>query len=914
MNKVSPIDRVRVFISSVCGKERYDSIRMRLKKGIIDTKMAVAFVFEDSPASTKPIIPSYMHQLDDAHICIFLIDNKDGPSLGVIREHKRATELSKKCVYLFCDSDCDEPTPMQNEITSKGNCKYQIVHSFEEFVSVGLISLVEDISTIYRDYCLGRLIYPDNDTPIDKVTTIEATISHQIVIPSNKTKEILLKWFDFENTSVESMSDQNKNLDFYCSRFLGVVLGKRRWNDSDYMQIQNCIGQLHPQSISEIVRIRWESIRNFYYGDLRAAQQSSKKAYELAIQKPETPDWLINDILIDMRNLELRVDALSNMISLKPDSQKLLDERNSKVYYPVVDRNESHLYEKNFNLLYERDTESIYTVHMGSSIEANCEIIAESFVLKCFYGSWTQITLTPRDMIPVLSTYSKIYHNHEMYIEWLCILATEHNGKGIDAAAKYHSQTTDTLHENDIEKICECVDNIPIFHERLKSNLIVLEKFSYFFSDYHFTSFSYSLLKEIDEWFDGDENSRIINVGDYIFPALKASAMRVDYDRIARIIMKGFIKGLKRFYDDALDCITALKIEELSEETQVNLVNQIITMIKDKDAQSYYRYLEVAILYLKAHCTISLTKLDQEVLLFMSDAFQRKYTSDTSDYEKPIAFIDEKVKTIEQRNIIQGKNGGYFGWGDDPYGSLQNLIRVHGNELADEQLVRIYTAVEDTLIRSKQTISTKRDALCLAIEVYATIHDNSPIRDKLFSALSNLIAQKHYCDFMYQDTEWIILFAARLFLAVISEKMDYEIIEMLSISANTQSTEHVRVLDLIETVLFNRKLLDRNPSLLHTLAQYVVTSKYNEEEEIRLKAVYCLFDLSATELSTLALSQLSKCMDNDTMPIKRRILWYIKTIKDRDEKMHEYILNKGLADNHYLIRCIAQRIKKDSEF
>ena len=709
MNKVRPIDKVRVFISSICGKEKYDSIRIRLKKGIIDTQMASAFVFEDSPASTKPVVPSYMHQLDDSHICIFLIDNKDGPSPGVIREHKRAIELSKKCVYLFCDADCKEPTQMQNEITRKGNCKYQIVHNFEEFISVGLISLVEDISAIYRDYCLGRLIYPDNDAPtIDKETTIEATISRQIVIPSKRTKDILLKWFDFKNTSVESMEDQNEDLDFYCSRFLGVVLGKRRWNDPDYIQIQNCLGQLHPHAINEIIRIRWECIRNFFYGDLRAAHQSSKKAYELAIQRPETPDWLINDILIDMRNLEIRVDALSNVIRLKTDSQKLLDERNSKVYYPVVDRNESHLYERNFNLLYERDTESIFTVHMGSSIEANCEIIAESFVLKCFYGSWTQITLTPRDMIPVLSTYSKLYNSHAMYIEWLCILATEHNGKGIDAAAKYHSQTTDTLHENDIEIICECVDNIPIFHERFKSELIVLEKFSYYFSDNHFTSFSYSLLKDIDDWIDEDENSKIFKVGDYIFPAIKASAMRTDCDRIARIITKGFIKGPKRFFDDALNCITALKIEELKEETQVNLVNQIITMIKDKDAQGYYRYLEVAILYLKAHCTIPLKRLDQEVLLYMSDTFQRKYTSDTSDYENPITFINEKIKTIEQRNIIQGKNGEYIGWGDDPYGSLQNLIRLHGNILADEHLVRIYTAVEDTGLATLNCTEKKR--------------------------------------------------------------------------------------------------------------------------------------------------------------------------------------------------------------
>ncbi len=911
MSKPSPKDKVKVFISSVCGEKRYDDIRMRLKKGIISTKIADAFVFEDPPASTKPVISSYIHKLDDSHICIFLIDNKDGPPSGVLREHKRASELSKKCVYLFCDADCTEPTQMQNEIASKGNCKYQVVHSFEEFISVGLISLVEDIVTIYRDYCSGRLAYPEDDiTIIDKESTIEAPITRQTIIPSNKTRNSLLQWFDFKNTSME---DKEKDLDFYCSKFLGVVMGQKRWNEYIYIEINNCLGILHPQNIYEVIKLRWECIRNYYYGDLRAAHQSSKNAYELAVQIQDIPDWLINDLLIDMRNLEMQIDALGNIYRPKTDAQRLLDERNSKVYYPVIDRNESHLFEKNFNLLYERDTESIFTVHMGSSIEANCEIIAESFVIKCFYGSWTQITLTPRDMIPVLSTYSKLYQSHEMYIAWLCILATEHNGKGIDAAAKYHLQTTDTLHENDIEKICECVDNIPIFHERFKSKLIVLEKFAYYFSDYHFASFSYSLLKEIDEWIDEDETNRIVKVGEYIFPALKASAMRSDNERIAKIIVRLFIKRLKFFYDGALDCIRALKIEGLKEETQSILVNQIILVIKDKNAEATYRHLAPVILYIKEHCTISLNELDQVVLMHMSNTFQRDYTSDTIDYNNPVAFIYEQIKTIDQRNIIQGRGGAYIGWGDNPYGSLQNLIRINGKDLLDEQLVRMYDAIENTLIRSEQTISTKREAVCLAIEAYATIHDVTLIKNRLISTLSELIVQKHHCDYLFQDTEWIILFAARLFIAIIKEKMDYELIEMLSISANTKSAEHVQVLDLIETVTFNSKLLERNSSLLHTLAQYVVTSIYNEKEEIRLKAVYCLFDLAATELSTLALSQLSKCMDNDTMLVKRRILWRLETIKNKDEKMHEYMLNKGLADNHYLIRCIAQRIQNQSD-
>ena len=38
--------KIRVFISSICGQEKYDSIRAKLGKSITDTQLAEVYMFE----------------------------------------------------------------------------------------------------------------------------------------------------------------------------------------------------------------------------------------------------------------------------------------------------------------------------------------------------------------------------------------------------------------------------------------------------------------------------------------------------------------------------------------------------------------------------------------------------------------------------------------------------------------------------------------------------------------------------------------------------------------------------------------------------------------------------------------------------------------------------------------------------
>ena len=94
---IFPRQKIQVFISSICGVEKYDKVRDELKTAIERTQLADVYTFESKEASTLPAGNHYTWALEDSDICIFLIDNTDG-----IKEYRRRSTLSKNIILRLC--------------------------------------------------------------------------------------------------------------------------------------------------------------------------------------------------------------------------------------------------------------------------------------------------------------------------------------------------------------------------------------------------------------------------------------------------------------------------------------------------------------------------------------------------------------------------------------------------------------------------------------------------------------------------------------------------------------------------------------------------------------------------------------------------------------------------------------------
>lgn len=94
---IFPRQKIQVFISSICGVEKYDKVRDELKTAIERTQLADVYTFESKEASTLPAGNHYTWALEDSDICIRFLYN------GIIIKHQKTEPTYTKTSLFLCE-------------------------------------------------------------------------------------------------------------------------------------------------------------------------------------------------------------------------------------------------------------------------------------------------------------------------------------------------------------------------------------------------------------------------------------------------------------------------------------------------------------------------------------------------------------------------------------------------------------------------------------------------------------------------------------------------------------------------------------------------------------------------------------------------------------------------------------------
>ena len=129
----------------------------------------------------------------------------------------------------------------------------------------------------------------------------------------------------------------------FDSRFdSGHCSGQGDVSDKDILYLINCVSDLY--SDTKWLNRRWDAIRHKIVGDINDALIAENQALSLA-KNAEMPPWIIANILIDCRNFENEIFAIERKPFYNGKGQKELDELNTIVYLPVLDRYVSNIFE-----------------------------------------------------------------------------------------------------------------------------------------------------------------------------------------------------------------------------------------------------------------------------------------------------------------------------------------------------------------------------------------------------------------------------------------------------------------------------------------------------------------------------------------------------------------------------------------
>lgn len=165
--------------------------RAGLKAIIEATGIAEVYLFEDEGASTRTAGKHYTSALKKCDVCIFLIDNLDGVPDGVQVEVECVNKHHIKSLYYFCDKDSKETTALQRSLIGAEFAKSKEVHSFEEVIKHGTEDLINDLMTIYKDYCKGDLNYrPTYEEKVDVQLESNYSEANKFLISREKIANI----------------------------------------------------------------------------------------------------------------------------------------------------------------------------------------------------------------------------------------------------------------------------------------------------------------------------------------------------------------------------------------------------------------------------------------------------------------------------------------------------------------------------------------------------------------------------------------------------------------------------------------------------------------------------------------------------------------------------------------------------
>lgn len=662
--------KLRVFISSKCGG-RYTQIRKNLKEWFDGTGLIETYVYEEEPASSMNNVDAYMSYLDASEVCVFLIDNKDGVSDAVMREHQRAQSLSLRKYYVFCNETEKEPTDLQNEVRARESEKYKTVDCFENIDDVAFRSVMQDLIAFYRrrNTVSSEELAVDTSKAVDSAPIAFAyQLNKNIILDSTKLSQVISRLLGIGITE-QPLSE----VEAHCAGLFRFLLGMQAFDQSAFEQLQNYIIELHHEKMRDFFSKRFQAIKRYYSNEIDACIVSLREALQMAIATDEIPNWLAMDVAIDLRNSLNKKDHLMNRYRIDNEGQDFIQSSAEPLFYPLLDRRVSEFREKIDLYRLKIINSSPYSVHIGGDI--GISPLADIFVISVMHASLTQLQLVRSHIITLLTVLCDLYADRDMWKLLVQLLVLDRRQKDVELLlGKFNNYARYLLSSEDINTIWKAINMQPYPKMQMASKFILLQTFGDYMSDVEFLLRSNELIGYSIDWLE-DENCYIANER-WIFDFYKENMHRINSEYLIQFVDVVFCKKLRRFYDKAAELITVIYKATLSDELQQRIQSMLCTLLNDQTEYKDVHKLEDAIIYFAISATIDISRLESAVSENKPDFYSKRYSlellaKNESDY---VGHIHRYLDKIHVCNQTQGVNGHYFGNAENYFRTLENLV------------------------------------------------------------------------------------------------------------------------------------------------------------------------------------------------------------------------------------------------
>jgi len=918
---IIPKQKIQVFISSACGdepeKQKYNYVRAALKVIIESTEFAEVYVFESEGASTASAGRHYTFALEDSDVCIFLIDNSDGVPDGVQKEIDTAKKHGIKSLFYFCAQSSKEETPLQKSLKGAQFAKSVVVHDFKDFIKRGAVDLVNDLVSMYKHYCKGRLTLCEEfltEQSPDIVDIELATYSDNIA-----SKDVLSN-IDccveyFTKLILELSFEEDKktgDIDRFCAAFLPVLFEGATVNKDSLDSLLAVIEKHQTTQHFAVTKKRYEAIMEYYSGNLEACVCKLNEALQTA-KAGGLPEWLTKDILIDLRNQNSFLKESQNIFPWT-EYQEELDSSNALLYYPLLDRLDSNFYQGIIDEAIKYKIQDLGTINLGHGLSTHIKSLASIFVLSMYNGSLSHLRLLYKRVKYITFYCASRYSNWSIKKLLLKTVVVDGRKKEIDGIIRCFDDLRSRMNEKDANEIYAFANNNPIRHQKIIAKLEAFKITCYYMDNDNFNNAWVELHEFISRWIE-DKDSTIV-IGNNIFATLEECYLRISQDQLIDIICKCISKKKCRFYEELFKLVRkCVTLDSASSDSVSMLLEAIINIVRNPNERAQINSLNAALFTLRKKNRVLTEVLDKAVSEEMPDFYNGIYRLETSIEEDAdmSVFLESYIAQVHSENETQGIGGSYFGRGDQPHISIKRILERSTVKISEYLIDSAFREACDTLLRDSQVIEAKVDAIELLVYL---VKSQPNIKERNNKELAELLSNKPKIEsahsIMTNLSETNLHLSALFLYICLGENVIAGLLETLA-EIRDDASSNLRA----SVIMLNYLEADSAPlpdiQLEHIILQQSIKWSVDTTLDIRWHAVLILFSLLRNdENKSIICNQLVKLMDNDNVYIKNRILRKIHLLKNIDTDTYKYIIQKGNVDTNYVVRLVANEISNEN--
>lgn len=923
INPIVPSRKVQVFLSSICGDNgKYDKVRAEIKAAIERTQLAVVYTFESEEASTLTAHEHYSFALERCDVCIFLIDNADGVRSGVQNEIDTAKRNNIKSIFYFCDETKKEMTPLQQSLLGANFAKSKTVHSFEELRNAGAQALVNDIVSIYESYCHGLIIPSVDNTGNDiHVSELGANTNHYVpVMPKEvigrlgQTKEYILRMI-FGYTGSQKREIESSDIDSWAKQFLAIMFEGKSIRDFNTGMFLETLKLSQDETYHEIVEMRWKAVQAYFLGNIDQCVEYLNQALENA-KKTQQPTWVIQDILIDLRNQQFQLATTKNSFH-ESSAQNELDEIGEKVYYPALDRIHESLHEKYIAGLYKQKIESPYSVTFGNDFEEYGALLSSCLVVSLFNGSLTHLLIFYDRLSDFLFYLCSRYDDWRFRRDLLKFAIFKGKDSDVKGIRDAYPEVLNEMSAKDAADIVAFCFNHPVAHKRFRSLLLAFGIVGYYLDEVEYVRRLDQVLSEIKAWINDER--RVIESGQYVFKCLTDSSFRISQNDLAEICCLFMEKHLRRWYIDMYKFMAnRLDLNKMDNDMAQRLLNDIVEVMNEGNEKSQIEYQSTFLIVFRIQNRALTDTLDEKIKEHFPRFYDGEYKLETAIEAQNVtlSYIHTCLDRIEHSNETQGANGCFFGHGTRDIATIRNLLLRDEANCDESTMDRVVSTVSDTLLKSKEGINEKLDAvsllICIALK-YPIVYGKHKVRyDEVISSSDSIEDIDN--TFLSSNIDKMALrIAISLLEIAVGGDAYINLLEDMSYIQSDKAT----ILSVARIVTEYLEI-DDSVILPKMVGSVILQNTLQWLQQDNLDIKYCATKILLllgrnSDNESIVNQRVISLITNENVYIKNLILRRLYKTKCLLESTQQYVISKCMEDSCAVVRMVCKEIQKPKE-